>query len=226
MNRTHQAFSILAALLIMGLFRAQAQDSAAIALPAPRFESSTSIEEALRQRRSVREYEKGSLALAEISQILWAAQGITDSAQGLRTAPSAGALYPLEVYLAAGDVDSLEPGVYRYLPRGHGLTKISDGDARRALCQAAWEQESVRDAPAVIIITAVFQRTMKKYGERGIQYAHIEVGLAAENIHLQAVALNLGSVFVGAFSDSSVSKVLQIHEGEQPFALIPIGRPK
>lgn len=207
----------------MGLFRAQAQDSAAVILPQPRLESSTSIEAALRLRRSMRDYEKGPLALSEISQLLWAAQGITDP-EGLRTAPSAGALYPLEVYLAAGDVDSLSPGIYRYTPDGHKLVAISQGDARLALCKAARDQECVRGAAAVIVITAVYQRTTKKYGQRGIQYAHIEVGCASENIYLQAVALNLGVVYVGAFSDEEVSAILNLKGSEQPLAILPIGR--
>jgi len=184
-----------------------------------------SLEQTLKQRRSIREYADASLNLAEVSQLLWAAQGITDP-EGLRTAPSAGALYPLEIYLAGGNVDSLAAGVYRYLPHEHKLTQISTGDARKALSKAAWDQECVRDAAAVIIITAVYQRTMKKYSQRGVQYAHIEVGCTAENVFLQAVALNLGAVFVGAFSDSAVSRILNLPDGEQPLALIPIGKTK
>ncbi len=215
----------LSFVLLMSASPAKSSDSLTVRLPAPRTEGIISLEQTLRERRSIREYADASLSLVEISQLLWAAQGITDP-QGLRTAPSAGALYPLEIYLAGGNVDSLAAGIYRYLPREHKLTQLSAGDARKALSEAARDQECVRDAAAVIIITAVYQRTMKKYGQRGVQYAHIEVGCAAENVFLQAASLNLGAVFVGAFSDSSVIRILNLPDGEQPLALIPIGRTK
>lgn len=194
-----------------------------IKLPTPIYDSETAVEEALLERRSVREYRHEPLTLAEVSQLLWAAQGITHPA-GLRTAPSAGGLYPLEIYLLAGDVTDLPAGIYRYKPQGNELILIAEGDARQALSQAALNQSAARDAAAVIVIAAVYERTTLKYGERGIQYVHMEVGSAAQNVYLQAVSLNLGTVFIGAFYDDEVKKVLHMGKDEQPLGLMPVGR--
>lgn len=194
-----------------------------IKLPDPILKGDTSIEEALVERRSVREFTNEPLTLTEISQLLWAAQGITHPG-GYRTAPSAGALYPLEVYLVAGNVNDLPAGVYRYDPQGHALEKISEGDKRSMLSQAALGQEAVKNGAAVIVITAVYERTTVKYGDRGIQYVHMEVGSAAENIYLQAAALDLGTVFIGAFSDEEVKEVLGLPAEEQPLCIMPVGR--
>jgi SagB-type dehydrogenase family enzyme len=197
----------------------------AIKLPEPRHDSTTSVESALRQRRSVREFSQEPLKLADVSQLLWAAQGITDT-KGKRTAPSAGALYPLEVFLAAGNVDGLPAGVYRYRPQGHELRRAVEGDVRAKLASAALGQQSVKDAAATIIIAGVYERTAKKYGPRVERYVHIEVGHAAENVQLQAVALNLGSVVVGAFDDAEVKQVLTLADNEQPLCLMPVGKPR
>lgn len=182
-----------------------------------------SVEQALLERRSVREYAAEPLTLAEVSQLLWSAQGITHPS-GLRTAPSAGALYPLEIYLLAGEVTDLKDGVYRYRPEGHQLLSVLEGDLRRDLSRAALNQPSLQDAPAVIVIAGVYERTTIKYGERGIRYVHIEVGSASENVHLQAVSLGLGTVFIGAFHDDGVREVLQLGTDEQPLGLMPVGR--
>jgi SagB-type dehydrogenase family enzyme len=195
-----------------------------IALPTPVFESETSVEHALQERRSVRTYRDEPLTLAEISQLLWAAQGITHPA-GYRTAPSAGALYPLELYVLAGNVTDLPDGVYHYLPHEHELVRITDGDKREALGKAALDQEAVSNAAAVIVITAVYERTTIKYSERGIQYVHMEVGSAAQNVYLQATSLGLGTVFIGAFHDDEVKEVLNIGDEERPLCLMPVGRP-
>lgn len=192
-------------------------------LPEPRYDSEVSVEEALLKRRSVREYAGGYLTLQEVSQLLWAAQGITDP-RGLRTAPSAGALYPLEVYLVVGDVENLTQGVYKYKPNGHEILKVLDDDKRVELAGAASGQASVREAAIDIVITAVYERTTARYGERGIRYVHLEVGHAAQNICLQATALNLGLVTVGSFSDDQVKDVLNLPENEQPLYIIPVGR--
>ena len=180
-----------------------------IKLSPPAFDSSTSIEQALRQRRSIREYKDEPLTLDELSQLLWAAQGITAQPR-YRTAPSAGALYPLEVYVISGDVENLPAGVYRYLPHEHGLINVAAGDRRVELSRAALNQDSVREAPAVLGITAIFERTTVKYGNRGIQYVHMEVGSVAQNVYLQVESLNLGTVFIGAFHDDRVMKVLEL----------------
>jgi SagB-type dehydrogenase family enzyme len=202
---------------------AEAAPGAEITLPSPRTEGSASLEEALLKRRSVRSYREGPLTLAEAGQLLWAGQGIT-GAGGLRTAPSAGALYPLEILLVAGDVTGITPGVYRYHPTGHTLTRIRDGDLRRDLSAAALGQEAVERAPAVLAITAVYGRTTGKYGERGIRYVHMEAGHSAENVCLQAVSLELGTVTIGAFDDGRVGGVLGLEPGEVPLYLMPVGR--
>lgn len=198
-------------------------ESLLIALPTPLYDSNTSVEQALLERRSIREYRLEPLTLAEISQLLWAAQGITHPA-GLRTAPSAGALYPLEIYLLAGNVTDLRAAIYRYNPESHALSLIAEGDQRLALYQAALGQSAVQDAAAVIVIAAIYERTTVKYGERGVSYVHMEVGSAAQNLYLQATSLNLGTVFIGAFHDDEVKKVLHMAADEQPLGLMPVGR--
>ena len=196
-----------------------------ITLPEPWFESQVSLEETLLERRSVRDYAGLSLSLDDISQLLWAAQGIT-SDWGGRTAPSAGALYPLEVYLVAGDVDGLETGVYKYQPREHALVRTGDGDIRSELAGAALGQSCVARGAVDIVIAAVYERTTGKYGDRGIRYVHMEAGHAAQNIYLEAVALDLGTVTVGAFSDEEVKEVLDMPESEVPLYIMPVGRQK
>jgi SagB-type dehydrogenase family enzyme len=203
---------------------AMAPKNETIKLPGPGYRSGTPVEQALLKRRSVREYKDEPLTLAEISQLLWAAQGITEAGRGLRTAPSAGALYPLEVYVAAGNVNDLPGGIYRYLPRGHELLPVVRGDKRAELCNAAWNQSPVGEAAAVIVISAVYGRTTVKYGERGIRYVHMEAGHAAQNILLQAVSLNLGTVVIGAFNDAQVKKTMNAGNDEQPLYLIPAGK--
>ncbi len=195
----------------------------AIQLPEPRYESQISLESTLQQRRSIRDYLDEPLTLAEVSQLLWAAQGITHP-NGFRTAPSAGALYPLEVYLVAGQVSDLSEGIYKYRPHKHELVQVAEGDKRSELASAALGQEWVRDGAVVIVIAAVYERTIRKYGQRGIRYVHIEVGHTAQNVYLQAVALHLGTVFVGAFYDDEVKKVLDMPDSEQPLCIMPVGR--
>lgn len=195
-----------------------------ISLPAPRQDSGFSLERALHQRRSVREFGGTALKRDEVSQLLWAAQGITDR-DGLRAAPSAGALYPLELYLVAGLVRDLDPGVYKYAPAGHRLVKIVAGDLRRRLAAAAHGQDCVAEAAAVLVFTAVERRTTRKYGSRGVRYVHIETGHAAQNVFLQATALGLGAVVVGAFEDDAAGALLRLPEGEAPLYLMPLGRP-
>jgi len=193
-----------------------------IKLPEPRDDSDVSIEQTLLSRRSVRSFTSEPLTLKEVSQLLWAAQGITDSL-GRRTAPSAGALYPLEVYAVVGNVKDLASGVYKYEPEKHQLVRVMDGDIRGELANAALGQGSVRGGAVAFVITAVYERTTVKYGDRGIRYVHIEVGHAAENLCLQATAMDLGAVTVGAFTDEQVAAVLNLPEDEQPLYIIPVG---
>ncbi len=192
-------------------------------LPAPRRDSAISIEKALLCRRSMREFATEALELWQISQLAWAAQGTTGP-DLYRTAPSAGALYPLELYVAAGNVDGLPPGLYRYDLRAHELGLWLQDDKRRELFEAALSQNSILQAAAVFAISAIYKRTTAKYGERGIRYVHMEAGHAAQNLLLQAAALGLGAVLLGAFSDERVRQVLMLNQTETPLYLIPVGR--
>ncbi len=195
-----------------------------ILLPSPRHESRTSIEETLLTRRSVRTFTGDSLSISDAGQLLWAAQGITDPG-GFRTAPSAGALYPLEVALVVKNVDGLKPGLYRYLPEGHQLRLLAEGEFSDPLSAAALLQPAVKNAPAVIVISAVPERTTIKYDARGMQYVFMEAGHAAQNVCLQAVALRLGTVTIGAFDEDRIVETLDLPEREIPLYLIPIGHP-
>ncbi|MBM3130785.1 MAG: SagB/ThcOx family dehydrogenase [Chloroflexi bacterium] len=191
-----------------------------IALPPPRAKGTLSLEETLARRRSVREFTDAPLTLAELGQLLWAAQGITHPA-GLRAAPSAGALYPLEAYAVTRDA------VYRYEPAAHQLIVHTRGDARAALYTVALLQDSILRAPTTIVIAAVYARTSQKYGEeRTPRYVALEAGHAAQNILLQAVALDLGAVPLGAFLDDRVQQALALPREHQPLYLIPVGHPK
>lgn len=181
------------------------------------------LEGLLQQRRSLRTFGKAPLSLAVLGQLLWAAQGISHS-QGLRTAPSAGALYPLELYVVAGEVEGLPSAVYHYIPEGHRLMETALGDHRQALARAALEQSWLSDAAVVVVFTAIYARTTRKYGDRGVRYVHMEVGHAAQNLFLQAEARALGSVVVGAFRDDEVSKLLGLSADTQPLLLMPVGR--
>jgi SagB-type dehydrogenase family enzyme len=201
------------------------QSKAEIPLPEPHLESETSVESALAARRSVREFESAELTPQEAGQLLWAAQGITNDERD-RTAPSAGALQPVELYLTVGEVDGVPPGVYRYEPQGHALTLVAEGDRRSDLAAAALGQAWVRSAPAAIVITAVVQRTAKKYGDRARRYVQIEVGHVAQNVYLQAETLGLGTVMVGAFEDVEVQEALDLPQQGEPFAILPVGRPR
>lgn len=195
-----------------------------IRLPAPKPEGATSLEKALRERRSTRDFKRRPLSIGEISQLLWAAQGITGSG-GRRTAPSAGALYPLELYLVADNVEGLTQGVYKYVPNGHELIRTINGNKNLELSAAAFGQTSVRDAAAVLLLAAVYERTTARYGKRGVRYVHIEIGHVGQNICLQAVALRLGAAVIGAFDDSQVKRIAKLLLKEEPLYLIAIGRP-
>ncbi|MEN3202715.1 MAG: SagB/ThcOx family dehydrogenase [Atribacterota bacterium] len=210
--------------LLVGCSNAFGYTQRRIPLPPPRLQSEVSVEEALFKRRSCRSFTPSPLSLQEAGQLLWAAQGVTDRASGFRTAPSAGALYPLELYLVAGQVEGLSPGVYRYLPEEHALYEVLSGDRREELFRVALFQQWIREAPVVLVLTAIYERTTRKYGERGIRYVHMEAGHAAQNVYLQAEALGLGAVVVGAFEDSGVQRILELPANERPLYLMPVGR--
>ena len=188
-----------------------------VILPEPRLKSNISLEEALNNRRSVRQFKPVDLKLEDISQILWAAQGITEISTGFRTAPSAGALYPLELFIVKSD------GLFQYVPEGHKLKKLNSSDLRSELMKASLSQKSVSEAPVDIVITAIYERTTVKYGNRGIRYVHMEAGHACQNILIEAAALELGAVPIGAFSDTEVQKVLGLPKDYIPLYVVPVG---
>ncbi|RLE59602.1 MAG: nitroreductase [Thermoprotei archaeon] len=199
-----------------------------ILLPYPKLTGKISVEEAIANRRSVRSYEDKPITLEQLAQILWAAQGITEPRRRFRAAPSAGATYPLELYVVVGEntVKNLVAGVYRYDVHTHSLIIVKKGDIRRALARAALGQVWVEKAPLSIVITAIYGRTTSRYGERGIRYVHIEVGHVGQNIYLQSVALGLGTVAVGAFYDDQVRELIGASKEEQPLYIMPIGYPQ
>ncbi|MDI3474513.1 MAG: hypothetical protein PWQ79_1533 [Thermococcaceae archaeon] len=192
-----------------------------VELPPPRLEGSMSLEEAIAKRRSRREYKNEPLTLEELGQLLWAAQGIT-SPDGKRAAPSAGATYPFEVFVVAGNVEGLEPGIYHYDPFTHSLELVKAGDFRRELQKAALDQKWVGDAAVDIVLVAFYERTTKVYGERGYRYVYMEAGHIGQNIYLQATSLGLGTVAIGAFHDEEVARI--IGTDGAPLYIFPVGR--
>ncbi|MDZ4164040.1 MAG: SagB/ThcOx family dehydrogenase [Smithellaceae bacterium] len=195
-------------------------------LPKPDFKGLT-LEEALAKRRSVRDYSTKPLSVVELSQLLFAAQGITGRSYGaaLRTAPSAGALYPFEIYLLAGNVAALKQGIYHYSPEDHVITLIREGDFRAELSRAALGQKAVREAAVNFILAAVVDRIKVKYGERGNRYIFMEAGHISQNIYLQAASLGLGTVVIGAFNDDEASRVMQVDGRKEIIVAIqPVGQ--
>ncbi len=196
-----------------------------IQLPAPETDGEVSLEETIASRRSRRTFSDRSLSGEQLGQVLWSAQGITEEARDFRAAPSAGATFPLKIYVAVGDgaVEDLDAGVYLYKPEEHGLSQVSAGDVRELLASAALGQGFVADAPVSIVIAADYDRTTGRYGERGKRYVHMEVGHAGGNIYLQCESLGLGTVAVGAFTDEDVEDVIGIPDGEDALYIMPVG---
>jgi len=205
-----------------------------IKLPAPRLKGNVSLEEAILRRRAVRRYRKEPLLLSQLSQILWSAQGMTGTRE-FRAAPSAGATYPLEIFVFVGEQcivasevekasEELQAGIYHYEPNSHVLSSHGSGDLREDLARAALDEEFIAKAPVNIVICALYHRTSGRYGQRGERYVHMEVGHAGENIHLQAVALGLSTVEVGAFNDEAVARVLGVEEQIRPLYIMPLGK--
>ena len=203
------------------------EETPTILLPDPRLKGEMSLEEAILERRSRRDFRDSSLTLGEISQVLWAAQGITDEA-GHRAAPSAGALYPLDLYLVVGKegVEGLSEGVYHYLPQSHSLEPTLEGDVRQTLAQLSVQQMFIAEAPLSLLITAEYERTTGKYGDRGVRYVHMEAGHVGQNVYLQAEALGLGMVTIGAFQDEEISEASDLPPSYRPLYVMPIGHPE
>ncbi|MCK5484071.1 MAG: SagB/ThcOx family dehydrogenase [Gemmatimonadetes bacterium] len=187
-------------------------------LPDPRTSGTHPLEDAIHARRSVREFQSDPLGEHDISQLLWAAQGITGD-QGYRAAPSAGAFYPLETYVITAD------GVHHYLVETHSLERVAEGDLRAAVRAVSFDQACITSAPVVFLFTAVYERTCREYGGRGRMYVHMDVGHAAQNLLLQAEALGLAGVPVAAFDPADLSRILSLPEEEEPVYLVPIGKP-
>lgn len=194
--------------------------TAIIRLPPPDTIGKVTVEVALSRRRSVRSYAHKPLGLFEVGQILWAAQGKTGKTYG-RTAPSAGATYPMELFLFVGNVEGLSPGIYRYLNAEHALESIDAGDRRQELAGAALGQTCIKNAPAVLVLCAEYKRTTGRYGERGERYVYMEAGHIGQNVHLQCEALGMGTVMIGAFIDSAVQRVLGTKFA--PLYIMPVG---
>jgi SagB-type dehydrogenase family enzyme len=216
--------------LVVGLTGAtpgwgQVEGKGVIRLPKPVYDGKVSVERAIKQRRTIRGFVPKPLSLAQLSQLLWSAQGITDESYGFRAAPSAGALYPLDVYCVVGDrgVTGLQSGVYGYDPASHSLRLIRAGDSRHDVATASLAQMWMAQAPVIFVITSEYERTTRKYRERGIRYAHIEVGHVGQNIFLQAGALGLGAGIVGAFDDDEVAKAIGAPELHNPLIVMPVG---
>jgi SagB-type dehydrogenase family enzyme len=188
-----------------------------IKLPPPRYDGDVSVEKALLERRSIRSYRDEPLTLNELSQILWAAQGITEPKRGLRTAPSARALYLLEVYVLPGNVKDLPMGIYKYHPQGHELIRIAEGDKKAELYKAAG-QATIKDAPVALLFAGLSEKSPVP------TWMYLEAGHAAQNVYLQSVSLKLGTVVMGGFKEEDVKKVLNLPEKKQPLYIMPIGK--
>lgn len=189
-----------------------------IQLPDPSTTGGLPLEQAIRSRRSVREFDDAPLGLRDLSQLLWSAQGVTCD-RGYRAAPSAGALYPLETYVITAE------GVFRYEVGEHSLARVVEGDLRSAVRDVSFDQACITSAPAVFLFAAVYERTCREYGGRGRMYVHMDVGHAAQNLLLQAESLGLAGVPVAAFDPAQLSRILSLPEGEEPIYMVPVGRP-
>ncbi len=205
-----------------------------VLLPYPRIRRDVlSTEEAIAYRRSIRDYVDMPISIEQLSQLLWATYGISETRWGLKTTPSAGATYPLEIYVVVGEKrvsllsgDTLQPGVYKYDPYTHSVRLVRAGDFMEELSKAAVNQRWVREAAINIVICAVYERTTRVYGERGYRYVYMEVGHAGQNIYLEATALNLGAVVIGAFYDDWVKSIVNAEENEHPLYIVSIGVPR
>jgi SagB-type dehydrogenase family enzyme len=200
---------------------------AQIYLPPPSQKGSVSLEEAIARRRSIRDFTPEPISQSQLSQILWATQGISNTRERYRTVPSAGATYPLEIFVVCGrnSIAGIDDGIYHYNIDSHSLTRHYKGDVRLELAGAALDQEFIYEAPVDIVICAVYERTTGRYGSRGERYVHMEVGHAGQNIYLQATAVGLSTVAIGAFDDEQVRQVLRLDEQFKPLYIMPVGKP-
>jgi SagB-type dehydrogenase family enzyme len=197
-------------------------EAPAVSLPAPRKQGTVSVEAALATRRSVRAFSRQALTVAEVGQLLWAAQGISGP-DGKRTAPSARHLYPLEVAVVVQNVDGLARGAYRYVPARHALELLAPAEDGESMLARATSQAAVRAAPAVFVVAAVYERMGA--GPRSSTWTDYEAGLASENLLLEAVALRLGAVVVGGMDAAAAREAVHFTARERVIVLIPVGHP-
>jgi SagB-type dehydrogenase family enzyme len=223
MKFTRACLVMLASLLFSAISSPAAE---IVKLPPPNFQGRMSVAEALKKRRTVRQFSNKELDLAQVSQLLWGMGGISDS-RGLRTAPSAGATYPLEFYLVVGErgVTGLAPGLYHYRPDSQTLELTRQGDLRIAVARACLHQTWMAAAPVMVVSAAEYRRCTARYGERGIRYTHMEAGHTGENLFLQAEALGLACGIVGAFEDRILKEVLHLPQQHEPLLVMPVGYP-
>lgn len=204
-----------------------ATSASGIALPPPDIKGTVTVEEALKARRSHRSFGSRSLSLQQFSQILWAAYGVTARVSGynLKTAPSAGALYPIDIYAVVGQggVESLAPGVYHFLPETHNIASIKEGDLRTGVARHSVRQMWMAEAPLMVVITGDYDRSAIKYGSRGVLYTHIEAGHVGQNIFLQAEAIGLKAGIVGAFNNEQIIETIGIPVDHDPLLIMPVG---
>lgn len=215
---------LIAAVFILGIASPLNVKGAEVALSKPAVTGRMSLEEALASRRSTREFTSEPVNAKDIAQLFWAAQGVIGS-RGKRTAPSAGALYPLSLFLVAGNVKGLSSGVYLYKPGKHEIVKIKGGDLRRKLAAAAGGQRCVVAAPVSFVVAVNYHR-MDLYDRNGKRFADMEVGHAAQNLLLEAVALGLGAVPVGIADETKAGKVIDAPGEFSATYIIPVGHPK
>ena len=201
------------------------KQEAVMKLPQPKTKGTVSVEQAIKQRRTVRAFMPRALDLNQLSQLLWAAHGITENTGFKRAAPSAGALYPMDIYVVVGQnsVAQIEAGIYHYEPKGHLLSLVEKSDFRNAIVRASLSQAWMAKAPISFIITAEYKRVTVKYGKRGVRYAMIEAGHIGQNLFLQAGALGFKAGIVGAFHDKELIDVMNIPPSHEPLLIMPVG---
>jgi len=228
MKRSVQWFTFLIILTAAVHGWGQAETERVIRLSKPAYDGKVSVERAIKGRRTIRDFRSKPLTMAQLSQLLWSAQGITDERMGFRAAPSGGALYPLNIYTVVGEggVEGVESGIYHYHPSSHGIQLIRKGDRRKEVAGAALWQMWMARAPVIFVITSEYERITRKYGNRGIRYAQIEVGHVGQNIFLQSGALGMGAGIVGAFHDDAVTEAIGAPEAHKPLIIMPVGYKK
>jgi SagB-type dehydrogenase family enzyme len=220
-------YSLWVLILVLGIvmvFPSSGLAAEAIKLPPPATTGGMPLAEALQIRRTVRHFAIRCLDLAQLSQLLWEADGVSGS-QGHRTSPSAGATYPVDLYLVVGErgVTSLQAGIYHYEVTPHALMPVARGNFHPLVARACLSQAWMAGAPVMVVITGEYRRCTARYGERGIRYTHMEAGNVSQNLFLAAESLDLGAGIVGAFEDQALAQVLKLPPAHEPLLVMPVG---